>query len=522
MKRKDISIKWRIFNILVLFAIVLLGVLWFFQIVYLNDFYKIIKKKDAEILLSQVEEILWESDDISQEIEKTAASNNVAIYITDADGNSIYNAEYIYNSKMSSIPKNLFDDFYEQAKENGGRAVIEYEGSEMKGNHRPPVPPEFSQENLLSEDSRNEGIIPYTIEAHKDEIEEFRQNFGNDMAESVIYVDILDLNGSEVVVMLNSVLTPVDATVSTLKSQLTIISVIMIAIAIISSLVLSNSITKSIIKMNDGARLLAKGDYSVKFDSRDYKEVSQLSDTLNFAAKELEKTDNLQKELMANVSHDLRTPLTMIKGYAEVMRDIPGESTPENIQVIIDETERLSSLVNDMLDISKLKAKTITLNKQVYNITDSIRQVLQRYNKLQEQEGYLIEFECNEDVEVYADEQKMFQVLYNLINNAINYTSDTKRVVVRQKIVGDKLRFEVQDWGKGISAEDIPYIWDRYYKVDKAHKRAVKGTGLGLSIVKNILELHETCYGVNSREGEGATFWFELPLYSLEQKGEGE
>ena len=294
----------------------------------------------------------------------------------------------------------------------------------------------------------------------------------------------------------------------------------MIVIAFLLAAVISRGVSRSIIMLNDGAKKLAAGDYSVKFNSRDYMEVSELSDTLNHTATELGKTDSFQKELIANVSHDLRTPLTMIKGYAEVMRDIPGENTPENVQVIIDETERLTGLVNDMLDISKLKAGTITIEPEEYNITESIRHVLERYNKLREVEGYTIDFLYDDEVNIYADEQKMYQVLYNLVNNAINYTGDDKKVTVIQKVDGDVLRIEVKDTGDGVKQDDIPYVWDRYYKDKTAHKRAIQGTGLGLSIVKNVLELHGAKYGVSSIQGKGATFWFEIQINPFKEDEE--
>ena len=202
----------------------------------------------------------------------------------------------------------------------------------------------------------------------------------------------------------------------------------------------------------------------------------------------------------------------MIIAYAEVMRDLPGENTPENVQVVIDEAARLTNLVNDMLDMSKLQAGVMVKNAEIYNLTESIETVLERYNKLKEQEGYVIEFDYDRKVYVDADEYKIFQVIYNLINNAINYTGTDKTVRVRQKVVEDRVRIEVEDSGEGIAKEDLPYVWDRYYKVDKTHKRSVMGTGLGLSIVKNILELHDAAYGVWSEEGKGSIFWFELSL----------
>ena len=202
----------------------------------------------------------------------------------------------------------------------------------------------------------------------------------------------------------------------------------------------------------------------------------------------------------------------MIIAYAEVMRDLPGENTPENVQVVIDEAGRLTNLVNDMLDMSKLQAGVMEKNDTVYNLTESIESVLERYNKLKEQDGYCIHFEYDGKVQVKADEYKIYQVIYNLINNAINYPGKDKTVWVRQKISGDKVRIEVTDSGDGIAKEALPYVWDRYYKVDKTHKRAVMGTGLGLSIVKNILELHHAGYGVVSEPGCGSTFWFELKI----------
>ncbi len=535
MKKSRISVKWKTFSIFLIFAIVLLGVLWFFQIVYLDDFYKIIKRKETEAVLRDVENLLYSSDNPTDDIEKIAASNNLGIYITDNNGVALYNAEYISNSQMSSLPQFMFGLFYDRAVANGGEAVIEFKGNVMQrkvekerfqfGENGEPISPEESEESQsetasedtdsasdeTEEETEPQGKIAYTIPEEKKE-EVFRQNIGNDMAESVIYVRIIDVDGAEEVIMINSVLTPVDATVYTLKVQLRFISAIMIVIAFILAATLSNNISRSIIRINEGAKKLADGDYSVKFNSRDYMEVAELSDTLNYTATELGKTDSFQKELIANVSHDLRTPLTMIKGYAEVMRDIPGENTPENVQVIIDETERLTSLVNDMLDISKLKAGTLTIQPEEYNITESIRHVLERYNKLREVEGYTIDFVYDDEVIVYADEQKMYQVLYNLVNNAINYTGEDKKVTVIQKVLGDTLRIEVKDTGEGVKQEDIPYVWDRYYKDKTAHKRAISGTGLGLSIVKNVLELHGAKYGVSSIQGQGATFWFEIPL----------
>jgi signal transduction histidine kinase len=195
------------------------------------------------------------------------------------------------------------------------------------------------------------------------------------------------------------------------------------------------------------------------------------------------------------------------------MRDIPGENTPENIQVIIDEATRLTTLVNDLLDLSKLQSGVSEIRKEEFDITGNIKEILKRFSKLTEQDGYSILFEYRGNATVYADEYKIYQVIYNLIINAINYSGEDKTVIVRQIVHGNIVRIEIEDHGNGIAKDELDNIWDRYYKVDKNHKRAIQGTGLGLSIVQNILKLHEAKYGVHSTLGKGSIFWFELKSY---------
>ncbi|MCR5144061.1 MAG: HAMP domain-containing histidine kinase [Lachnospiraceae bacterium] len=482
---KKISLKWKIFGAFEIFAIVLIAILWIFQVVYLKDFYIYIKGIETQGVLEDAASIISDNNDVVAELSSLASSKEAAIYVTDVDGNSIYSAEYNPSSRLNSISKSDMQRFYEVAVENGGETKVEFQGHDMM--ERPENMPEDFKSDFIEKPE-------------------------DDMMRSVIYVKVLDVDDGQYILMVNSVLSPVEATVSTLEIQLVIVTIIILLVAIALAIVSSRSISKSLTRLNGSAKKLAKGNYDVSFNEQDYTEISQLSDTLNYATNELAKTENLRRELIANVSHDLRTPLTMIKAYAEIMRDLPGENNPENVQVVIDETERLTRLVNDMLDVSKLEAGAIELERDHYNLTQSIKDVLARYNKLIEQEGYSIDFECRDEVDVYADENKMNQVIYNLVNNAINYTGDDKRVRVVQTCENGRVKIEIIDSGQGIAPKDLPYVWDRYYKVDKAHKRAVMGTGLGLSIVQKVLEMHDAAYGVDSQPGQGCDFWFELKI----------
>jgi signal transduction histidine kinase len=318
-------------------------------------------------------------------------------------------------------------------------------------------------------------------------------------------------NGESVRLTFHAVIVPVDATVSTLRLQLYFITAAMIVLAVLLAIVIAKHVSKPIEEINKNAKILSKGDYDVRFNGSGFLEISELSDTLNTAASELSKVENLRRKLMANISQDLRTPLALIYGYAELMNDFPEEITAEQTRMIMGETKRLSTLVDDVFDVSRLETGNMTLNPSRFNLTESISGVIERNAKLLEKDRYLFNFEHEGEVYVNADEVKIMRAFYNLLVNAVNYSGEDKTVTVRQIISRDSVRIVVADNGEGIPPADLPYIWDRYYKVAQNHKRAVTGSGLGLSIVKKIVDLHGGSYGARSDVGRGSLFWFEIP-----------
>ena len=297
-----------------------------------------------------------------------------------------------------------------------------------------------------------------------------------------------------------------------------VLSVLLVILAFILAMIMYKRISKPIMEINDSAKELAKGNYDITFNGGGYLEISELSNTLNYASHELNKVETLRQELIANISHDLRTPLTMISGYAEVMRDLPNENNSENAQIIIDEAARLTSLVNDVLDLSKLQSGTQELQIEEYDITSSISRILERFKKFTSKDGYVIEYNYDEHIYIEADELRISQVVYNLINNALTYTGDDKTIIVNQKVINDYVRIEVCDHGVGIPEEMLASIWERYYKAKNQHRRAINGSGLGLSIVKSTLEAHNEIlpdvsrYGVESKINEGSVFYFEYRI----------
>lgn len=507
--RKSFSIRWKIFIYLIAFTALLLALIWYLQIGHLNNFYKYIKKDElqdvAELLVKHIND-----DNMEEYFAELAEDYDISVNLVDSEGKSLCAARISESSHIYIFSPEHFKEMVKRANEGNGTAMYEVDGRYREEFLKDKVDENdinFPDADLGSPELEEEASQPESGHWMNDMLREPLTN-----AKSMIYIKKIPLqDGTANYLLVSSLITPVDATVYTLRIQFVYISVIFLVLAIIIALVISQIVSKPIVKINNSAKHLAEGNFDIHFAGKGYREVQELSHTLNYAADELGRTGQLQKDLIANVSHDLRTPLTMITAYAEVMRDIPGENSPENIQVIIDEATRLTTLVNDMLDLSKLQSGVTELNKVYFDFTTNILAVLGRFSKLTEQDGYAIRFEYRDNVKVYADEYKIYQVIYNLINNAINYAGDDKEVIVRQIVHGNIVRLEVEDHGKGISEEELEYIWDRYYKVDKTHKRAVQGTGLGLSIVQNILKLHDSKFGVHSTVGKGSVFWFELP-----------
>lgn len=298
-----------------------------------------------------------------------------------------------------------------------------------------------------------------------------------------------------------------------LRTVLLAVFVMVLSFAVAGSI--SGVLIKPLTEITEKANAFAEGDFSVDFRGNDYgTEMTALADTLNYARDELSKTDRMQKELIANVSHDFKTPLTMIKAYASMIKEISGgipEKRDKHAQVIIDEADRLASLVNDVLDLSKISSGIDSLKIDRYDLSDYTLEVLEKFGYLTDTQGYRFVADVEKGLFTEADSAKIGQVLYNLIGNAVNYTGEDKTVRVSLKRQGNEIKFAVSDSGKGIKKEEIATIWERYYRSTDSHKRPVKGTGLGLSIVKTILEKHRFRFGVDSELEKGSTFYVIFP-----------
>lgn len=476
-----LPLKYKLSIYFILFSGVMLVFLWVFQTAFLEVCYEGIRHEQVKYNAVQISQSIKHNRDTTSLINRICKNNEISMSIYDSTHEIIipgYSVNYSTPNNQDVFQMHQAYNYYRLARENGGRYIT----------------------TSMSNDSKSDGTSHY--DADENEINPVK---------NMVYAEIITLsNNRECLLLVSGMITPVTAVINTLRIQLVILSIVFVILALVLATVVSRHISKPIVEMNTQVKELAQKNYNVRFQGDGYLEVKELSNTLNKTREELKRAEVLQQELIANISHDLRTPLTMITGYGEVIRDLPGENTPENIQVIIDEANRLTTLVNDMLDLSKLKSGKIEIDREIYSLTESIEDIFTRYAKLREQEGYNIKFIADKNAFVNADPVKIGQVIYNFINNAINHCGNDKTVIVTQKVYMNKVRIEVEDHGEGIDQDKIEYIWDRYYKVDKKHKRDVIGTGLGLSIVKNILELHNARFGVRSKVNQGSVFWFEL------------
>ncbi|MTI48701.1 ATP-binding protein [Sporosalibacterium faouarense] len=314
--------------------------------------------------------------------------------------------------------------------------------------------------------------------------------------------------------ILSSPVQPIKETITILRRQLTIITLLSIAIGTVLALILAKIFTSPIVKINQAAKQIAKGDFSSKVNIKSKDEIGVLGKTINNLSTQLGQTEKFRREFIANTSHELKTPISLIRAYAELVMETKGEekkNTADYLNVIIDESSRLNNMVEDMLYLSKMEAGYYTPNLTDFNIIETIKKVLDKLSHIaKENEISLIKDFSADSIMVTADEDKIYQVILNLINNAIMHSTNDTTVIIKISDRQNMIRIEIIDNGIGIPEEDLPHIWDRFYKVDKSRQRNNTGTGLGMSIVKNILEAHNFKYGINSKVNKGTKIWIEM------------
>ena len=313
-------------------------------------------------------------------------------------------------------------------------------------------------------------------------------------------------------VIVSASLAQIETAATVLTKMLPPIGLGVLLLAVLFAAIFSRWFTYPLRKLSAGAREMADGNYDVQVDVRRRDELGLLAQEFNHMADEVKHSAQLERDILANVSHDLRTPLTLIKGYAETVRDITGDDAArraEQCSIIVDETDRLSALVNSVMELSKVSSGAEKPDLVTFDMSQLCFEVAGRYDALCDQNGWTLKLEADHECIVQADPGMMERVLHNLLGNATHHMGADGVFVLRCiPLAGGGCRVEVEDHGPGILPEDLPHVFDRYYRSRKDQGKA--GSGLGLSITKAILQQHGFAFGVNSTPGQGATFWFTM------------
>jgi len=461
--KKKYSLRVQLVFILLIFVIAVMGLVYFVQTTFLDDFYKTNKIKSLSSVAYSIADMIGD-EDFDEIIEHMSMSNEVCVRV-------VSNKEdYCYSGPctLKGIDNNTINMI-------ASEVVAQENGEKLFDNFR------------------------------------YQRHFQDKPEDVYIFAKMIEYDEERILILVSSGITPLNTTISTIKSQYLLISSIIVAMTIILALILSRFILKPIKQINNESKNLSKGEYDATKVATNSLELSELNEGLEKANEDILKAEKAKKELLGNVSHDLRTPLTMIVGYGEMMRDLPEENNEDNINVIIDEAKRLSTLVDDLIDISKIDAIKLELNRTEVDLNDFLSSVYRQYEKYCQTQKIDFSLKLSDDIKVSIDEKRIKQILYNFINNSLNYNNKDKQVIeLGSEKIDDFYRVYVYDNGEGIEANDIKNIWDRYYKVDKEHKRHHIGSGIGLSLAKELLEAHGLNYGVESQKGEYSKFYFDI------------
>ena len=374
---------------------------------------------------------------------------------------------------------------------------------------------------IISIHDNKNNLIWSTHEEHRGRCESMMKNaFSNKLNDGMIRSSLnITKNGEKIgnvhISHYGTYYRDVDTTYyDTLNKVLIIITIMATILSLIISLILSKSINKPIYKVIDTVKLLGKGKYKERVDnSSSIVEIQDMIESINIMAKRLDSQDAMRKRLTKDIAHELRTPITIILGQLEAIKDGIWEPTEERLNGIYEEIQRIDRLANSLNSLSKIEEENGALHKEKVEISELIENIFINFEKELHNkniDGQLHLSKC----EIEVDKDKISGAIINLISNALRYTENGGSINIKTFVKEDHLFIEVEDTGIGIAKEDIPYVFERFYRTDESRARVTGGAGIGLSITLAIVEAHNGTVYVKSELGKGSKFIIELPLNS--------
>lgn len=292
-------------------------------------------------------------------------------------------------------------------------------------------------------------------------------------------------------------------------------AIVPIVLMFVAISIMTYQLTKPLRLMSDAAKAMAKGDFSRRIPVTRDDEIGQLAVSFNQMTNSLARLEEVRKSFIANVSHELKTPMTTIGGFIDGIIDgtIPAEKQNYYLQIVHDEVKRLSRMVESMLSVSRLESKEAELNKETFDFKEQVLAVvIGQEKRIEEKKISVLGLDTLPDVTINADKDLIYRVVYNLVDNAIKFTDEGGKITFNIKCDLKNLTFRIENSGKGIPESELPYVFERFYKVDKSRSANKQSTGLGLYIVKTIIKKHGGVISVSSVENRFTAFEFTLPL----------
>jgi signal transduction histidine kinase len=285
------------------------------------------------------------------------------------------------------------------------------------------------------------------------------------------------------------------------------------AVALVTGLILTRQITRPVKALITGARRISKGELSYRVTTRSNDEIGELADSFNSMAATLEQVEQSRRQLTADIAHELRTPLTIIEGTVEGILDDVFEADSEHLNSIKEQTLLLTRLINDLRDISLAESGQLMLNVQSTDIVYLAERVISSYRPNAGEKNIRLDMSSSiSSLEIKVDPVRIEQAISNLLRNAIRHTPADGSITVNINRIDNSLDLSVSDTGEGITPEDLPHVFERFYRSGTSRSRIEGGTGLGLAIVKQMVEAHSGTVTVKSTPGKGSTFHISLPV----------
>lgn len=464
VNKQKFAISSRIWFYFLAFIVVVLLIIWIMQNFFIDRSYTTIMVKEVQEIGRDITRAYHNGEDITLLIREKSMGTTLNIKLVDNSVSVIYPEDWLrayYEEEFRANP-------YKDLAKNFPRRPGDHEIYGLK-------------------DAKRTQVFYYV------------SNLGRTQAGESIYL------------LIESPLRSTESTISIMRAQFPYIGVMTIIIGSVVAFFSARRISKPIEDLSTAARSLPLANYDTSFPQTGISELDELADTLNYATQELAKMDENRISLLVNISHDLKTPLTVIKSYADMIKDITGEDKKlrdQNLDVIIEEADRLTEMVNSILEITKLELDMEELTYSKFSLVEMTEDIIHTMEVFEQTSSIELKLQVDSRAYIEADQTKIRQVAYNLISNAISFVGEDKTVTINIKEDDQQITYQVIDTGPGIPKDKQDQVWQRYYTSSNNHTRSNVGTGLGLHIAKVVLEEHDFEYGLDSKLGEGSTFYF--------------